>query len=59
LALYVLLKVAPSRWWDAHGEGMKGWSQCRKLMQVRFGTEVENIAQKYTGESDLVDILEK
>jgi hypothetical protein len=51
--------VTPARWWVAHKEGMEDWSQCRRLMQVRFGTEVENIAQKYTGESDPVDHVEQ
>jgi hypothetical protein len=52
LALYVVLKATPSRWWDAHKEGMEYWSQCKILMQVRLGTEVEYIVQKYTGVSD-------
>jgi hypothetical protein len=43
LALYVVLKGSPPRWSVAHKGGMKDWSQCRILMQVRFGTEVENI----------------
>jgi hypothetical protein len=59
LALDVVLKVTPARWWDAHREGMKDWSQCNRLMQIRFGTEEENIAQKYTGESDPVDHVEQ
>jgi hypothetical protein len=52
LALDVVLKVTPARWWVAHREGMKDWLQCNRLMQIRFGTEGENIVQKYTGESD-------
>jgi hypothetical protein len=52
LALDVVLKETPARWWDAHREGIKYWSQCNRLMQIRFGTEEEDIAQKYTGESD-------
>jgi hypothetical protein len=52
LALDVVLKVTPTRWWVAHREGMKDWLQCNRLMQIRFGTEGENIAHKYTGESD-------
>jgi hypothetical protein len=43
LALDVVLKATPTRWWVAHREGMKDWSHCKRLMQLRFGTEVENI----------------
>jgi hypothetical protein len=50
LALDVVLKVTPSRWWVAHREGMKDWLQCNRLMQIRFGTEGENIAEIYRGE---------
>jgi hypothetical protein len=31
---------------------MEYWSLCRMLMQVRFGTELENIVKKYTEISD-------
>jgi hypothetical protein len=48
LALDVFIKVTLTRWWDAHKEGMEDWSECKRLMQVRFGTEGENIAKKYT-----------
>jgi hypothetical protein len=49
LALDVVLKVTLARCWAAHIEGMKDWSQCSRLMQIRFGPEEEKIAQKYTG----------
>jgi hypothetical protein len=52
LALSVFLKETPTKWWVAHTEGMEDWSHCRRLIQVRFGNELENITQKYTGESD-------
>jgi hypothetical protein len=52
LALYGVLKATPTKWWDAHKEGMKDWPQCRRPMQIRFSIEEENIVQKYTGESD-------
>jgi hypothetical protein len=45
LALDVVLKATPARWWAAHKEGIEDWQECRRLMQVRFGTEVEYIAQ--------------
>ena len=44
LALDVVLKATPARWWAAHKEGMEDWLQCTRLMQVMFGTELENIA---------------
>jgi len=59
LALDVVLKVTPARWRVAHREGMKDWSQCSKLMQIRFGTKEENIVQKYIGESDPSDYVEQ
>jgi hypothetical protein len=52
LSIDVVLKVTPTRWWVAHREEIKDWSQCNRLMQIRFGTEEENIAHKYTRESD-------
>jgi len=58
LELDVVLKVTPTEWWVAHREGMKYWSHCSRLMQIRFGTEEENIVHKYTGESDPMDHVE-
>jgi len=58
LALYVFLKETLARWWAAHKQGMKYWSQCRRLMKIRFGTKVEKIAQNYTCESDLAGDVE-
>jgi hypothetical protein len=55
LALDVVLKATLARWWVAHKEGIKYWQECRRLMQVRFGTEVEYIVHKYIGVSDPVD----
>jgi hypothetical protein len=52
LVQYVVLKVTLSRWWDANSEGMKYWSQCRRIMQARFDTKIENIMMKYTGDID-------
>jgi len=48
LALDVFLKATLARWWDADKEGMEDWSQCRSLIQARFGTEVEYVAHRYT-----------
>jgi hypothetical protein len=52
LALDFFIKETPARWWDAHKEVMKDRPDCRKLMKLRLGTEVENIVHKYIGESD-------
>jgi hypothetical protein len=52
LALDVVLKATPSRWWDAHIEGMIDWLQCNRLMKIRFDTKGENIVQKYRRESE-------
>jgi hypothetical protein len=41
LALDVALKVTPTRWWVAHKDGIRDWQQCRRLLQVRFGTKNE------------------
>jgi hypothetical protein len=45
LALDVILKETPARWWAAHRKGMKDWAQCSRLMQIRFGPEEEEIAE--------------
>jgi hypothetical protein len=58
LALDVVLKATLATWWDAHREGIKYWPQCSKLMQLRFGTEEEDIAQMYIGESDPIGHVE-
>jgi hypothetical protein len=55
LALDVILKANPSRWWDPHKEGVEDWSYCRRLMPVIFGTELDNIAHKYTWICDPTD----
>jgi hypothetical protein len=52
LALDVVLKATPARWWAAHKEGMEDWLQCQRLMNVRLGIELENNAQKYIGISN-------
>jgi len=59
LALDVFPKVTPTRWWVAHREGIKDWSQCRGLLQVRFGIEEEKIAQNYTRKIDLTSHFEQ
>jgi hypothetical protein len=50
----VVLKSTPTRWRDAHKKGIEDWQEYRILMQVRFGTKVDYIAQKYAGVSDPV-----
>jgi hypothetical protein len=39
LELDVVLKDTTGRWWDSHKEGIEDWSQCKIIMQVRFGTD--------------------
>jgi hypothetical protein len=58
LALDVVLKETPSRWWDAHRKEMKEWAHCSRLMQIHFGPEEEEYAHKYIGESNLTGHLE-
>jgi hypothetical protein len=48
LSLDVVLKVTLARWWVVHKDGIKYWQQCKKLLQVRFGTKNEYVMQKYT-----------
>jgi hypothetical protein len=50
-----MLKVTPTRWWVVHKDGIRDWQQCRRLLQVRFGTENEDTMQKYTGLSFLME----
>jgi hypothetical protein len=44
LALDIVLKATPTRWWAEHKEGIEYWHGCRIFMQVRFGTKVEYIS---------------
>jgi hypothetical protein len=53
LALDVALRETPTRWWETHKEGIEDWQHCKRLMQIRFGTE--EIMHKYTGMSSLTD----
>jgi hypothetical protein len=55
LALDFVLKATPTRWCATHNEGIEDWKHCRRLMQVRFGTEVEYTGHKYTRVGDPKD----
>jgi hypothetical protein len=59
LALDVVLKATPARWWVAHKKGMEEWLECRRLIQVRFDTKLEIIAKNYTRVSDPVVHVEQ
>jgi hypothetical protein len=59
LALDVFLKATPARWWATHKERIEDWQQCRRFMQVRFGTEVKYIAQKYIEVGDPTNHVEQ
>ena len=53
-----MLKATPARWWGTHKESISKWSQCRKLMEIIFGEEINNIGHKYTGLTDLVEHID-
>ena len=36
LALDEALKDTPTRWWETHKNSIIGWSQCQRLLTVRF-----------------------
>jgi hypothetical protein len=46
LALDVILKETPTRWWVVHRQSDKYWEQCSRLIQIRFGPEEEVSVQK-------------
>jgi hypothetical protein len=46
LALDVVLKSTPARWWEMHKWTMENWKQCRRLIQIRFNTEEGDITHK-------------
>jgi len=37
LALDLVLRAMPSRWWGTHKKNIGDWQQCRRLMWVMFG----------------------
>jgi len=41
VALDVVLKETPARWWAAHRKSIKDWAQCIRLMQILFGPKAE------------------
>jgi hypothetical protein len=49
LALYVGKKVTSTRWRVKHKDGIRDWQQCKRLLQVRFGTKNESVMPKYSG----------
>jgi hypothetical protein len=60
LALDIVLKATPARWWSAHKETITDWYQCKWLLHIRFGAEQRrNQQQKYDGQGELVEYLEK
>jgi hypothetical protein len=52
LALDIVLKATPARWWVTHKENIEDWKQCRRLIQVRFNTDEGDMMQKYTKEGN-------
>ena len=47
-ALDFVLKSTPTRWWGMHKEYISKWTQCRRLMEIRFGEWIYYSDQKYT-----------
>jgi hypothetical protein len=44
------LKETPSCWWGSHKENINKWYQCKRLLRIRFGVDMENIyLEKYDG----------
>lgn len=48
LALDISMKATLARWWATHKTHIQEWSQCKRLMQIRFGEKSEYIVDKYT-----------
>jgi len=57
LALDVTLRATPARWWAAHKNSIQYWSQCRRLMQIRFGGTSEYKSGKYSGMTSPKDYI--
>ena len=47
-SLEFVLKATPARWWGTHKQSISEWPQCRRLMEIRFGEEVDYADKKYT-----------
>ena len=50
--LEYVLKATLARWWGTHKQSIFKWLQCRRLMEIIFGEEVNYVDKKYTGLSD-------
>jgi hypothetical protein len=60
LALSILLKATPARWWGVHKETIKDWYQCKWIMCIRFGArQGNNKLQRQDGQRKPMEHLEK
>ena len=53
-----MLKATPTRWWGTHKKSIYEWTQCRRLLDIRFGEEINYIGRKYTGLTNHVEYIE-
>ena len=44
-----VLKDMPARWWGTHKQSISKWTQCRRLMEIKFREEINYPDHKYTG----------
>lgn len=49
MPLDVALKSTPTRWWATHKAHIQDWSQCKRLIHIRFGKEGEYVVDRYSG----------
>ena len=42
-----VLKATPARWCGTHKQYIFEWSQCRILLEIRFGEEISYIGRNY------------
>ena len=53
-----MLQYKIARWWDTHKHYIFEWSQCRILMDIKFGEQINYFDQKYTGLTNFVEHIE-
>jgi len=52
LALDASLRDTPARWWAAHKNSIQDWSQCKRLIKIRFGETSEYVSGQYSGKTN-------
>ena len=53
-----MLKATPARWWVTHKQFVSEWTQCRRLLEIRFGEHMTYNDRKYTGLKDPIEHIE-